>query len=335
MEQVVSGRCRVRPSAMARAVLLLALVAAAAVPQPPDRRRSHDFGLEGVAAAQQVTAEVHRRGFVWPQLPEGTDTVFAALEIRARRGQPRLEVSAGTLRFHQYFERGAYGRRYLNLSPLARAGVEAGSQITLAGRGLRWQSGRVPLFAFDNSALTAARVLVVAPHPFLDAHWDHQFTTVALIEALERVPELGPALLLYTNHPITREIYPFGPRDGMASLLPWFGEELELESLYSHPLSEEQQRRKLIALEAMHDLRRFELGRRTTWGRHFKQLIAATGRSLTPGKPPDYSYFRRAGRPNEIFFVLSVEAARAMKERFLVDCGARLPCRSETEPSTP
>jgi LmbE family N-acetylglucosaminyl deacetylase len=42
--------------------------------------------------------------------------------------------------------------------------------------------------------------IIVAPHPQLDSHADHQFTTVALAEAL----------LLYTNH-ADRNRYPYGP----------------------------------------------------------------------------------------------------------------------------
>ena len=41
--------------------------------------------------------------------------------------------------------------------------------------------------------------VVVAPHPLLDRHRDHQFTTLALLEALESWP--GECeLWLYTNH---------------------------------------------------------------------------------------------------------------------------------------
>ena len=45
--------------------------------------------------------------------------------------------------------------------------------------------------------------LIAAPNPLLDNHADHQYTTVALIEALEERGWEG-ALLLYTNHPTGR-----------------------------------------------------------------------------------------------------------------------------------
>jgi LmbE family N-acetylglucosaminyl deacetylase len=60
--------------------------------------------------------------------------------------------------------------------------------------------------------------LVIAPHPLLDSHADHAFTTVALSQALARAA--GPArFLLYTNH-AGADLYPYGPAGSAMSLPP-------------------------------------------------------------------------------------------------------------------
>jgi len=76
---------------------------------------------------------------------------------------------------------------------------------------------------------------------------------------------------------------------------------LHLTGLYSHPLTTEEQNQKLVALESMHDLRPFDL------------------RDGSPPVeiPPLYDYFRRAGRPNEVFFVTTVDGAERIYEDFV------------------
>ncbi len=159
--------------------------------------------------------------------------------------------------------------------------------------------------------------VVVAPSPDLDAHADHQFTTIALIEALTEYGDTAVDLYLYTNHPILAELAPWGSRDGVASLWPWRGPRLEFSRVHSVPLTPEQRKHKLIALEAMHDLRDFDLGEPIPFGRQTRALFSRMGRGISGKRRPDYSYFRRAARPNEMFLVLSVEQAVAMKKRFL------------------
>ena len=162
--------------------------------------------------------------------------------------------------------------------------------------------------------------LIAAPNPLLDAHADHQYTTVALIEALEERGWDGE-LLLYTNHPVRAEPYPLGPNTALESLPPWFGDELPFGSVLSYPVDETTRRLNHLALEAMHDLRPFEhritapflerargLAEEAVWralGRHDK-----LGGYL-------YDYLRRGPRPNEIYFVLDLEQALRLKERFL------------------
>ncbi len=153
--------------------------------------------------------------------------------------------------------------------------------------------------------------IVVMPYPQLDTHLDHQFTTVAAVEALARVK--GPTVfLLYTNHAV-RNLYPFGPAGTGMSLPPWAGRELPVEGVYSLAVSPDLQRRKLFALESMHDLR-----------------LSPTEQDscCTPGagpKRPDYprqpavDYFRRGPRSDEVFFVFGRDGVLDLVRSFLAD----------------
>lgn len=158
--------------------------------------------------------------------------------------------------------------------------------------------------------------VVVAPHPYLDNHADHQYVTVALAEALERWKK--PAtFLLYTNH-AARNLYPYGPAGSNVSLPPlaaslpgWAaGSELPVQGVYSHTVSADLQRRKLYALETMHDLRLAPSEQ------------ASCGDPAAPRRPdwprqPEVDYFRRGPRPDEVFFVYDRDALRSLIGAFV------------------
>ena len=113
----------------------------------------------------------------------------------------------------------------------------------------------------DAISLTTLRPLlkkvkpavIVAPHPQLDSHADHQFATVALAAALSRRRRRA-ILLLYTKH-ADRNRYPYGPAGTVVSLPPPVEQEVQIDRVYSHPVSTDLQRQQLFALESMHDLR--------------------------------------------------------------------------------
>ena len=145
---------------------------------------------------------------------------------------------------------------------------------------------------------------VVTPHPALDDNVDHQYTTIALLQALEQLQDDHVTLLLYNNHHRLSENYPFGPSDTRVTLPPWFGG-AEFASVYSYEVDPQVQMRKLFALEAMHDLRgpplRLTGGPFNVLADRLKQAYEVVRRDPLG----DYSYFRRAVRPNELFFVYS------------------------------
>ena len=145
--------------------------------------------------------------------------------------------------------------------------------------------------------------IVVTPHPLLDSHKDHKFTTVALMEALKRWNR-HCNIYLYNNHTTGNEAYPFGPRDGQMGLPPMDQDmihPLYVHGLYSHPLSREIQRQKVVALETHHDLRAFD--------------VLDGSDIIKP--PPGLDYYRRAGRPNELFFVTDFAGVWGMCQQLL------------------
>jgi LmbE family N-acetylglucosaminyl deacetylase len=157
--------------------------------------------------------------------------------------------------------------------------------------------------------------VIVAPHPQLDTHRDHQFTTVALVEAMARWRR-PVTLLLYTNHADSNR-YPYGPAGTLMSLPPTT-QAVELDRVFSLPVSPALQRDKLFALESMHDLRYSPT-------RQY-QLAIGEGRALHPekeGPGPDITYLRRGPRSNEIFFVYDQDTVRPMIDAFLAPWRAR------------
>lgn len=152
--------------------------------------------------------------------------------------------------------------------------------------------------------------VIVAPHPQLDSHRDHQFTAVALAEALSRWRK-PVTLLLYTNHAESNR-YPYGPAGTLMSLPRLPAGEVLLDRVYSHPLTPGLQRLKLFALESMHDLR-------FTPTRQY-QLAVDDQRASAPervGPGPDITYLRRAPRSNELFYVYDQDTFALVIQEFL------------------
>ena len=150
--------------------------------------------------------------------------------------------------------------------------------------------------------------IIVMPHPALDYHPDHQYTSVAAMDALEKW-DGSPSFLLYTNH-ASENRYPFGPAGTVASLPPWHASDVAVERVFSHPVSPDLQRRKLFALESMHDLR---------LSPEEQDTCALPGVQRRPDYPrvPDVDYFRRGVRSEEVFFVFGRDGARDVIRAFL------------------
>lgn len=149
--------------------------------------------------------------------------------------------------------------------------------------------------------------IIVMPEPRLDTHLDHEFTSVALDQALEQWHG-NPTFLLYTNHTDANH-YPYGPAGTVVSLPPSEAH-LSVQKIYSLPTPHALQIRKLYALESMHDLR-------------LSPDEQITCSSATVARRPDYprapeeDYFRRAPRANELFYAFDKAGAHAVMQDFL------------------
>lgn len=168
----------------------------------------------------------------------------------------------------------------------------------------------------DDLAALIRRIqpqVIVFPHPVLDANRDHRYTAAAVLEALERIGDPAQDLLLYTNHHVLSEYYPFGPSDDVVTLPPWFSDSVPFRSLHSQRLDPGLQRAKMFALDAMHDLRpppERVVG--SVPGRMISRLIRAIG-SVARDPALELSYMRRAVRPNELFFAYRGEDRKALQ----------------------
>ncbi len=145
--------------------------------------------------------------------------------------------------------------------------------------------------------------VIVTPHPALDRHKDHKFSSVALFEAIKRTGLQEGQLYLYTNHFVLNEYYPYGKSGGAVSLPPNFGEEPYFESIYSHHLSADHQKDKILALEAMNDLRLD-----TEWTKSNGAFQTAFDNVERDVLGQENSYYKRAVRSNELFFVTEISS---------------------------
>ncbi len=139
--------------------------------------------------------------------------------------------------------------------------------------------------------------IIITPHPQIDSHPDHKYTTLSLLKALDNL-KLDTQILLYTNHLKQSEIYPIGEMFGSVDLPVNFSK-FKYDSIYSFILNDELQKEKYFALEAIHDLRDSFLP--ISLKRAYKNCTRLLKKELLT---KDKSYFRRAVRKHELFFVL-------------------------------
>lgn len=165
--------------------------------------------------------------------------------------------------------------------------------------------------------------VIVLPHPLLDDHPDHAFSVVAVCEAIKECGLTEGHLLLHTVHAPGSSLFPFGENDSLATLPPHFGEPLPFRGVYSFPLDADARQLKLVALEAMHDLRTLPTLRAPSWSEIFRSFAAEIYWKLNGMSRHPTSYFRRAVRPNELFFVMPLSESESLSQEFLSRWRAR------------
>ena len=195
--------------------------------------------------------------------------------------------------------------RHYNISPLAKKSAEKATWATMVKD-------------FGDLLQKIQPDIVLAPSPVLDNHPDHRYAAIALFEAIAKNRNLHGKVLLYTNHFTLNEYYPYGEAGGAVSPPPNF-QELYFESIYSFNLPKEKQQEKILALDAMNDLR-LDTEWHTARGAFkvaLKELLKRDYLGI------EYAnYYRRAVRRNELFFVVDFKAFRD-KEKFRHISGLR------------
>ncbi|WP_406628694.1 PIG-L deacetylase family protein [Ornithobacterium rhinotracheale] len=144
--------------------------------------------------------------------------------------------------------------------------------------------------------------VIITPHPFIDSHEDHQYATISIIQALKELNLHDGKLLLYTNHYTEKEFYPLG-KIGAIMPLPFKSEaNIYCSSVFSFPVSEKEQKDKILAFDAMNDLR-------PNTEYRFAHRLFADG--FTRGREKllsiEKDYFNRYIRSNELFFVVDFD----------------------------
>ncbi|MCK4746217.1 MAG: PIG-L family deacetylase, partial [Bacteroidales bacterium] len=120
--------------------------------------------------------------------------------------------------------------------------------------------------------------IIVTPLPAIDYNNDHKYGTKALIQAIKRTGLQEGNLYFYTNGSDISRFYPLGKTGSIVSLPPNFNREIYFGRIYSHPVSPEMQIRKVLALDAMNDLRP-----NTEWRFYdvaLKRAIRTTGKEI-------------------------------------------------------
>ena len=162
----------------------------------------------------------------------------------------------------------------------------------------------------------AAPAVVLLPHPLLESHLDHCYTAVAIVEAARQSARNDVRFMFYVVHPRENESHPLGPGSSAASLPPNSGRPVEVNGIFSHWLTAGQQSLKLAALEAMSDLR-ITHSQDDGWKGALKDLVGRWYEVVSGCPRNPHSFFRRAVRPNELFFAASFAEAQCIVDQFL------------------
>lgn len=144
--------------------------------------------------------------------------------------------------------------------------------------------------------------IIATPYPYIDSHEDHQYSTIACIEALKNLQLSKGKLFLYTNHYTDDEYYPHGKMGSIMSVPPKFDNSIYFDSIYSHPLNKFEQIDKILAFDAMNDLRPNTEYR--LWYRLFSNGFTRLREKLFS---IEKDYFNRYVRSNELFFVVDIK----------------------------
>ena len=153
--------------------------------------------------------------------------------------------------------------------------------------------------------------IIVTPCPATDGHPDHQFTTLALLQALQQTPEIKGSLYLYTVHSAYSSRWPLGTAKSVVSLPPFFSKLPFFEKIYSLHLPLDVYVDKFFSIDDMHDTRPVYFlspqQSTETWPTVLQSIYLYWKGALT---------MRKYLRMDELFFVAPTENATHLREVF-------------------
>ncbi len=156
--------------------------------------------------------------------------------------------------------------------------------------------------------------IIITPHPYLDKHKDHLYSTVGVVEALQKINYNQGNLFLYCIHNTVNRYYPFGKMGNSITLPPLFNKAYCFDKLYSYKLSEDDQANKLLAFEAMNDLR---MGIKIlSVKKVFSKIFDMLKRRIFDIRKDYYTQFIRS---NELFYVVPFSKAEKLIGEVLKD----------------
>ncbi len=141
--------------------------------------------------------------------------------------------------------------------------------------------------------------IIVMPHPILDTHPDHRYSTLAVLQALKQAGSGKEIIYFYSNHFVNREDWPMGPTESLVNLPPWHDNQFLFDRIYSHAMGDRTYKMKFFSLDGMHSLRPSFL-----W--NFDGVfgwVGLTEKALEYGRRRART-FRKSWHPNELFFVV-------------------------------
>ena len=159
---------------------------------------------------------------------------------------------------------------------------------------------------------TIAPDIIVTPNLLMDGHPDHEYSTIALLEAIQKAGITKGDLYLYTVHDSFSQQWPFGRAKSLVSLPPYFSGLPFFEKIFVENLSLKTFTKKYFAFDDLHSLRPvyFLSPNQYTYAfTSFFQSFYIQWKSAI--------FMRKFLRNQELFFVVPVEKASLLREEFL------------------
>ena len=133
-----------------------------------DPTQDHEFPF-AECGAMRGDAECAAGRIRLPQIPRDSTTVFLELVLKPAPGckyfTPMIVIESPGFRQEHHFERGAQGRRIINLSGLASALAQGPCSLTLHQSWARVATGNCAVWSLPDPLGEDERLLVIAPHP--------------------------------------------------------------------------------------------------------------------------------------------------------------------------